>query len=249
MAGAGPCAIGIRATGTDRATVCGHAGKQREVTAMMRTAQELRDSSMSTKILAPRLADFSVASVEKLRFADTDLQGHITNTVFAVCCQNARMELLCDPQRVPIPPNTQFVIARLVLEFRAEMHWPGTVEIGTRVERVGRSSATLAQALFVRERCVAVAESVVALVNTTYRRPAHLPLETVEALRALARNQWQEAPTLDHPPAQVQRVASPHDPPPATVNHSSPIWGIPDSNLKHDALASVKNPLPDQTGA
>ena len=126
---------------------------------MMRIEHELRDSSMSMKILAPRLADFSVRTSEKLRFADTDRQGHITNSVFAVCCQNARMELLCDPKRVPIPHNTQFVIAKLVLEFRAEMHWPGTVEIGTRVERVGRSSVTLAQALFMDKRCVATAES------------------------------------------------------------------------------------------
>jgi acyl-CoA thioester hydrolase len=146
--------------------------------------------------LDPKLADFPITSVEKLRYADTDLQGHITNTVFAVCCQNARMEFLCDPQRVPIPPNTQFVIARLVLEFRAEMRWPGTVDVGTRVERVARSSATLAQALFVNARCVAVAESVVALLNMTSRRPVHLPMDTVEALQAFARHQWQGVPTL-----------------------------------------------------
>ena len=154
---------------------------------MMRTERELRNSSMSTKTLPPRLADFPTTTVEKLRFADTDRLGHITNTVFAVCCQNARMELLCDPRRVPIPPNTQFVIARLVLEFRAEMHWPGTVEIGTRVERVGRSSATLAQALFVHAACVATAESVVALMDMTTRRSALLPEETAEALRGMGR--------------------------------------------------------------
>jgi acyl-CoA thioester hydrolase len=154
---------------------------------MMRIEQELRDSGMSTKIPAPRLVDFSVTTVEKLRFADTDLQGHITNTVFAVCCQNARMELLCDPKRVPIPRNTLFVIAKLVLEFRSEMHWPGTVEIGTRVERVGRSSVTLAQGLFMDQRCVAIAESVVALMDTTTRRSALLPEATAEALRAIAR--------------------------------------------------------------
>ena len=102
---------------------------------------------------------------------------------------------LCDPQRVPIPPNTQFVIAKLVLEFRAEMHWPGTVEVGTRVERVGRSSTTLAQALFVRERCVAVAESAVALMNTTSRRPAHLPVETAEALQSLGPPPRRKVPT------------------------------------------------------
>lgn len=147
----------------------------------------MRPSAHVPRSLDPKLADFPITSVEKLRYADTDLQGHITNTVFAVCCQNARMELLCDPQRVPIPPNTQFVIARLVLEFRAEMHWPGTVEVGTRVERIGRSSATLAQALFVNEACVATAESVVALMDTTTRRSTQLPYETAEALRAIAR--------------------------------------------------------------
>lgn len=107
---------------------------------MMRIEHELRNSRMSMKILALRLADFSVRTSEKLRFADTDRQGHITNSVFAVCCQNARMELLCDPKRVPIPRNTQFVIARLVLEFWAEMHLPGTVEIGPRVAWIGRAN-------------------------------------------------------------------------------------------------------------
>jgi acyl-CoA thioester hydrolase len=85
----------------------------------------------------------------------------------------------------PDPPQHPFVIARLVLEFRAEMHWPGTVEIGTRVERVGRSSATLAQVLFVHEACVATAESVAAMMDMTTRRSALLPGETAEALRAM----------------------------------------------------------------
>ena len=134
----------------------------------------------------PILADFALRTIEKLRFADTDRNGHITNSVFAICCQNARMELLCDPGRVPIPPNAQFVMARLLLEFRAEMHWPGTVAVGTRVERIGRSSLTLMQGLFMDERCVAVAESVVALMDKTSRRSTRLPDATAQALRAFS---------------------------------------------------------------
>ena len=97
--------------------------------------------------LAPRLADYPICTLEKLRFADTDRNGHLTNSVFAACWQNARMELLYDPRRVPVPSNTQFVIARLVLEFRAEMHWRGIVDIGTRIDRIGRCSVTLSQGL------------------------------------------------------------------------------------------------------
>jgi acyl-CoA thioester hydrolase len=160
---------------------------------MMRIERLLLDESGVTGLPTPTLADFPITSVEKLRFADTDRNGHITNTVFAVCCQNARMELLCDPERVPIPCNSQFVIAKLVLEFRAEMHWPGTVEIGTRVERIGRCSATLDQALFVRDRCVAIAQSVVALMSTTTRQSMVLPTNTAQALRAFARPNYDRA--------------------------------------------------------
>jgi acyl-CoA thioester hydrolase len=105
------------------------------------------------------------------------------------------MELLCDPEKVPIPCDSQFVIAKLVLEFRAEMHWPGTVEIGTGVERIGRSSVTLTQALFVRDCCVAVAESIVALMSTVTRQSMLLPAETAAALRAFARPNCDWAPT------------------------------------------------------
>lgn len=141
---------------------------------------------MSMPAAPPKLCDYPVRSLEKLRYADTDCQGHISNAVFAVCCQNARMELLCDRSQVPIPPETQFAIARLVLEFRAEMHWPGAVEVGTRVTRVGRSSVVLAQALYVGDRCVAVADSTVVLMDRTSRRSTPLPPEAIQALNGLA---------------------------------------------------------------
>jgi len=137
-------------------------------------------------LIAPTLADYPIRAIEKLRFADTDRNGHITNSVFAVCCQNARMELLCDPRRVPIPSDAQFVVARLVLEFRAEMHWPGIVEIGTRINRIGRSSVMLSQALFIGDGCVAASESVVLLIDANTRRPAPLPPQVIEALQPIA---------------------------------------------------------------
>jgi len=153
----------------------------------MTTQAELRALRMASRSPTPSAGEFPVWTVEKLRFADTDRNGHITNSVFAVCCQNARMELLCDPKRVPIPRNTQFLIARLVLDFRAEMHWPGSVQIGTRVESIGQSSVTLAQGLFVNQRCVASAESIVVLTHVATRRSVNFSEEVVQAFRGLGR--------------------------------------------------------------
>ena len=73
---------------------------------------------------------YPIRSTEKLRFTDTDRNGHISNAVFAVCFQNVRMEVLSDPNRAPVPAGAHFVIVRLQLDFLSEMHWLGTVEIG-----------------------------------------------------------------------------------------------------------------------
>lgn len=133
----------------------------------------------------PSPEDYPIRTVEKLRFADTDCNGHISNAVFAVCCQNARMELLHDPCRVPLPINAQFVIARLEIDFLGEMHWPGQVVIGTRCDHVGRSSLLMMQALFVDGRCAASARSTVVLMDRATRRATALPADTVSALHAL----------------------------------------------------------------
>ena len=125
---------------------------------------------------------YPIRSIEKLRFADTDCNGHISNAVFAVCCQNARMEVLSDPSRTPVPDGTHFVIARLQLDFLAEMRWPGNVEIGTRVEHIGRSSVVLLQGLFLRGRCVARAKSIVVLIDVATRRATPLPAPLINAL-------------------------------------------------------------------
>lgn len=125
---------------------------------------------------------YPIRSIEKLRFADTDCNGHISNAVFAVCCQNARMEVLSDPSRAPVPEGAHFVIARLQLDFLAEMQWPGTVEIGTRVEHIGRSSLVLMQALFLRGRRVARAKSIVVLMDAATRRATPLPAPLIDAL-------------------------------------------------------------------
>ncbi len=132
----------------------------------------------------PRLEDYPLHTMEKLRFADTDCNGHISNAVFAVCCQNARMELLHDPRRIPLPIDGQFVIARLEIDFLGEMRWPGSVVIGSRCEHVGRTSLVMTQALFVDERCAASARSTVVLMDRATRRAAPLPPETSRALLA-----------------------------------------------------------------
>lgn len=165
---------------------------------MCRAANIAKDRNpMHQPSMEPHADDFPHRILETLRFADTDRNGHITSSVFAICCQSGRLGLLSNPTRQLTPPSSQFVLARLVLDYRREMHWPGAVEIGTRVERIGRSSITLAQALFQNDCCVATAQSVAVLMDATSRRACPIPLASVQRLQLFACT----GPSADGPPA------------------------------------------------
>jgi len=112
---------------------------------------------------------------ETLRYCDTDAQGHINNVAFSVFCETGRTQFLLEPGRPLTPPGTFMVIARLVLDFIGEIHWPGEVRIGTGVTRIGRTSFHLGQAVFVEDRCVAAADSVLVLADQETRRSTPLP--------------------------------------------------------------------------
>ena len=131
----------------------------------------------------PTPADYPLHTQDKVRYADTDRQGHVNNAAFASFLETGRVEILYDPRDPLAAEGASFVIARLTLDFRAEIHWPGEVRIGTRVARVGRSSLNLEQALFQDDRCVATAETVIVQVDDASRQACPLSETTAARLR------------------------------------------------------------------
>jgi acyl-CoA thioester hydrolase len=122
---------------------------------------------------APRLDDFTSIARDKMRYGDTDRQGHINNAAFSTFFETGRVELLFSSKTDLTGPAGSFVIARLQIDFRKELKWPGEVEIGTRVVTIGRSSLRFEQAIFNQGDCIATAESIVVLtdVNTKRSKP------------------------------------------------------------------------------
>ncbi len=106
-------------------------------------------------------------ATDTIRYCDTDRQGHVNNAIFAQFLETGRVHLLLDPDRSLIEPGANIVIVRLVLDFKAEIKWPGEVRVGTRVASVGRSSMTLQQEIFQGDRSAAMAESVIVQVDAT----------------------------------------------------------------------------------
>ncbi len=118
----------------------------------------------------PSIDDYPLRTSDKLRYADTDRQGHVNNAVFSTLLEFGRAELFLDPAAPLAEHGAAFVIARLDLDFRSEMTWPATVDIGTCIVTVGRSSLTLRQGLFQDGRCAATAETVIVQMDEATRR-------------------------------------------------------------------------------
>jgi len=130
-------------------------------------------------------AAYPRVTFDKVRYADTDRQGHVNNAVFSTYLETGRVEFLYDPESPMYEDGTEFVIVSLKVHLEDEIHWPGRVEIGTRVARVGTSSITIEQGLFQDDRRAATAETVVVQIDGKTRKSAPLSRGTVARLEAL----------------------------------------------------------------
>ncbi|AJQ93932.1 acyl-CoA thioesterase [Gynuella sunshinyii] len=115
------------------------------------------------------IEDFPARSRENVRFSDVDCLGHVNNTVFASFLETGRVNIFWDREGHFELANSMFVVAHLSLDFIAEITWPGEVEIGTGIVRLGRSSITMYQGIFQQQRCVATAETVIVAMDPETR--------------------------------------------------------------------------------
>ncbi|MBL8666167.1 MAG: acyl-CoA thioesterase [Rhodospirillales bacterium] len=103
-----------------------------------------------------------------VRFSDVDRYRHINNVATATYCETGRVEFA---ERLwpgsTAGETTGWVIVKLTVAFLAQAHYPGEVRIGTRVERVGRTSLTIGQGVFKDGVCFATSEAILVWVDLT----------------------------------------------------------------------------------
>jgi acyl-CoA thioester hydrolase len=122
----------------------------------------------------PRLEDFPFRLTDNVRFADLDPNQHVNNAVYATYFETGRVTLMKDHSYGLMPEGLGWIMVRLDIHFRAELRWPGTVEMGLGVSRFGRTSVTFDQVVFSQGRCVASAQAVTVLIDEATRRPTPL---------------------------------------------------------------------------
>jgi acyl-CoA thioester hydrolase len=119
-----------------------------------------------------------------IRFRDLDLLGHVNNVNLAGWLEDARVAL-----ELPIQPMVAnyggpvIVLAELRIQYLEEIHWGDEIRVGCCVERLGRTSVSIGQAVFAGDVCAAVARAVEVLIDPTTRQPAEWPDSFIEEFR------------------------------------------------------------------
>jgi acyl-CoA thioester hydrolase len=131
----------------------------------------------------PKLEDFPYRLSDNVRFADLDPNQHVNNAVYATYFETGRVTLMKDRSYGLMPEGLAWIMVRLDIHFRAELHWPGTIEMGLGVSKLGRTSVTFDQVLFSNGRCVASAQSVTVLIDEATRKPTPLTAEIIRNIQ------------------------------------------------------------------
>jgi len=125
----------------------------------------------------PQLEDFPYRLTDNVRFADLDPNQHVNNAVYATYFETGRVTLMKDLKFGLMPSGLAWIMVRLDIHFRAELKWPGLIEMGLGVSKFGRTSVTFDQVVFSEGKCVASSQSVSVLIDEISRRPVPLTEE------------------------------------------------------------------------
>lgn len=134
------------------------------------------------------LSEFAFQTYDKVRYADTDRQGHVNNAVFSTYLETARVEFLMDPMKSLTDSGCVFVIAGIQMDLLQQIFWPGIVDIGLSVTRIGTSSVTFSQAIFQSGKAVARAETVVVQLEGATGKSHPLSEQLRDKLQAFFRS-------------------------------------------------------------
>jgi acyl-CoA thioester hydrolase len=125
-------------------------------------------------------------SKDYVRFSDLDPLGHTNNNAIGEYFENARAALFVEVTPSWPRGNQIFVLARISIDYRHELHLPADLRIGTCVTGFGRTSMRMASAVFHDKIGIAYAETVSVLIDETSREPVEIPADLRQILSKYA---------------------------------------------------------------
>jgi len=129
-------------------------------------------------------ASYRVWTRDTIRYSDLDPNDHVNNGAINAYLEDGRVRFRNQHlSHLGAGILAGFVLVKYTIEYRAMLHFPGEVDIGTTIIRIGGSSYTQGQAVFRDDTCIATARVVVVRVSPETGRSVPLDDTLKQALR------------------------------------------------------------------
>ena len=122
-----------------------------------------------------------------IRYNDLDPLGHVNNAVYSTFLEAGRTAFLQPMFDEYGEGKLDVVIARVILDYRRELTYPGEVDIGTAIKRIGNSSVVFVNGVFKNgtDECSASGEAYLVFFDLVTRKSTPPPPEIRAALETL----------------------------------------------------------------
>lgn len=123
-----------------------------------------------------------------LRYQDLDTLGHVNNAGLPMFFEQARCDFFYEVMKSRAHlAHLDTVLAHVSMDYRAEIHYPGKVRIGTVCTRIGTKSLTLSHGVFMgdTDHCVGTGHAVLVIFDLRTRKSVEIPGEVRDALGKL----------------------------------------------------------------
>ncbi|MEQ9408077.1 MAG: thioesterase family protein [Fuerstiella sp.] len=129
------------------------------------------------------LASYTTVTTLPVQWGDMDAFGHVNNVVYFRWFESARIDLLeLLSQDVTMKGSGLGpILVSAKCDYRRQLHFPDTVHVGSKIGKVGRTSAEIHHAVYSQQQDVIVAEGISVMVVFDY--DAHRPVRIPEDLR------------------------------------------------------------------
>ena len=132
---------------------------------------------------------YPVVIAVPLLWGDEDAFGHVNNTVYLRWCETARVDYLNRVRLWPATPPSGIgpILAHMSCDYERPLNYPDTVEVGSRVTKIGNTSLHMEHCVYSRQHGAVAARvrSILVTYDYTAGRPVRVPAAVRAAIEAL----------------------------------------------------------------
>tara|TARA_B100000989_G_scaffold277652_1_gene238776 strand:+ start:886 stop:1335 length:450 start_codon:yes stop_codon:yes gene_type:complete len=144
-----------------------------------------------TEFLANQRQSYNKWTRDVIRYADLDPVGHVNNNAYGLFIENARTDLFMEVEKeiksdLDSSSKCDWVLRKLDIDFLREIHYPGEVDVGIAITRIGTSSMVVNHGVFTNDYCAATAIGISVYFDLETRSSTPIPEKIQQAMLKIA---------------------------------------------------------------